>query len=363
MKQVRLPRLVVCRAGYKSADRAAEIDAGTRATEPSQGVRLGSGGTGGRSMIEDSGMSRILCLLRVAALLAVAGLACPAYADTIDIKGVARTYRVELADTRPAPLVIVLHGKGETGADMAARTSWPEVAKREHFTVVFPDGLHRAWADLRPESERTRSAPPEGTDDTGFIAALIEKYVRDGTADPKRIYVTGVSNGGATTMTLVCARAELFAAAASVIFNLTSEIASACHPSRAVPMLMMNGTADPLIPFDGGRGSSRFAVDGFWSTEQTLGFWRHNNGCEAADAAAIDLPDHDPDDGSTVTRIGSHCPAGRDVVLYRINDGGHRMPGRLPDVRFPRIVSYMLGPQNHDIDGAETIWEFFKSFP
>jgi polyhydroxybutyrate depolymerase len=308
-------------------------------------------------------MIRTLYLLHVAVLLAVATCACPASADTIDVKGVTRTYRAELADTKPAPLVIVLHGHTETGADIAARTSWPDVAKREHFGVVFPDGLHRAWADLRPVSQRSRPPPPDGTDDTAFIAALIEKFVRDGTADPKRIYVTGASNGGAMAMTLVCTHAELFAAAASVIFNLTDEMANACHPSRAVPMLMMNGTADPLVPFEGGRGTSRFALDGFWSTDQTLGFWRKNNGCDAADAATIDLPDHDPDDESTVTRITSRCPAGHDVVLYRINDGGHRMPGRVPDVRFPRIVSYMLGPQNHDIDGAETIWEFFKSHP
>jgi polyhydroxybutyrate depolymerase len=308
-------------------------------------------------------MRRIIYLLHVAAVLAIATCACRASADTIDIKGVARTYRAELADTKPAALVIVLHGHTETGADIAARTSWPDLARHEHFGVVFHDGLHRAWADLRPVSQRTRPAPPEGTDDVAFIAAVIEKYVKDGTADPKRIYVTGVSNGGAMTMTLVCAHAELFAAAASVIFNLTDEMANACHPSRAVPMLMMNGTADPLVPFDGGRGTSRFAFDGFWSTERTLGFWRHNNGCEAADAATIDLDDRDPTDQSTVTRITSRCPTGHDVVLYRINDGGHRMPGRVPDVRFPRIVSYMLGPQNHDIDGAETIWEFFKSLP
>jgi len=308
-------------------------------------------------------MRRIRYVLDVAALLIAATCACRASADTIDVKGVARTYSAELVDTKPAPLVIVLHGHTETGADMAARTSWPILAKREHFGVLFPDGLRRAWVDLRPASQRSHPAPPDGTDDTAFIAALIAKYIGDGTADPKRIYVTGASNGGAMAMTLVCAHAELLAAAASLIFNLTDEMANACHPSRAVPMLMMNGTADPLIPFAGGRGTSRFALDGFWSTDRTLGFWRQNNGCEAADAAAIDLPDRDPDDESTVTRITSRCPAGQDVVLYRINDGGHRIPGRLSDVRFPRIVSYMLGPQNHDIDAAETIWEFFKSFP
>jgi polyhydroxybutyrate depolymerase len=124
----------------------------------------------------------------------------------------------------------------------------------------------------------------------------------------------------------------------------------------------MNGTADPLVPYKGGRGTSRFAVDGFWSAEKTMGFWRKTNGCEADNAAVTDLDDGDRADRSTVTRIDSRCPAGRDVVLYRVNEGGHRMPGA-SDARFPRLANAFLGPQNHDIDGAEIIWAFFKKFP
>jgi polyhydroxybutyrate depolymerase len=293
---------------------------------------------------------------------ALACCARPALSDTLSINGATRTFTVQLADARPAPLVIVLHGNTQSGADMAARTSWPAVAKRERFSIVLPDGLNRAWADLRPYSKRAGRAPPKGTDDVAFIAALIEKFVHDGTADPKRIYVTGLSNGGAMTMTMVCARADLFAAAASVIINLTDESAAACHPSRPVPMLIMNGTADPLIPYEGGRGSSRFAAAGFWSTAKTLDFWRRANGCDMRDAAAIRLDHHDPSDPTTVTWIDSRCPPGRDVVLYRIDEGGHRMPG-FPDARFPRLVNALFGPQNHDIDGAEIIWAFFRKFP
>src|SRR5258705_116455 len=163
----------------------------------------------------------------------------------------------------------------KTGAAMTARTSWHAVANRERFGVGFPDGLNRAWADLRLSTKRAGRAPPKGTDDVAFIVKLIEKYIADGSADPKRIYVTGVSNGGAMALTLVCARADLFAAAASVIINLTDESTDACRPSRPVPLLMMNGTADPLIPYQGGgRGTSRFAVEGFWSTAKTLAFLR-----------------------------------------------------------------------------------------
>lgn len=303
-------------------------------------------------------MIRILAIL--AALAFAAG---PAVAETIEIGGVTRTFLTQFPDLKPAPLVIVLHGNTQTGADIKARTSWPLVANRERFGVIFPDGLNHAWADLRPDTKRAGRVPPKGTDDTGFIVKLIEKYVADGSADPKRIYVTGLSNGGAMTITLVCARADLFAAAASVIINLTDEAAAGCHPARPMPLLMMNGTVDPLIPFEGGKGASRFAVDGFWPAMKTLAFWRKLNGCEIGDGAVTDLEDRDREDQSTVTRIESRCPPARDVVLYRVNGGGHRMPGAFSDARFPRIAATFLGPQNHDIDGAETIWAFFRKFP
>jgi polyhydroxybutyrate depolymerase len=80
-------------------------------------------------------------------------------------------------------------------------------------------------------------------------------------------------------------------------------------------------------------------------------------------ADVSNLNDRDRNDQSTVTRIESRCPPGRDVVLYRINAGGRRMPGAFADARFPRLVNAFLGPQNRDIDGAATIWEFFRKFP
>ncbi|WFU73160.1 PHB depolymerase family esterase [Bradyrhizobium sp. CB2312] len=300
--------------------------------------------------------------MRIAALVAGLTTAPTAFADTIDVNGVMRSYTVQLPAKRAVPLVVVLHGKTQRGADMIARTAWPQVAKREGFAVAFPDGLNHAWADARTKAGPALRGPPPGTDDVAFIAKLVEKLVANGTADPKRVYVTGISNGGAMAMTLACARADLFAAAASVVMNLTDEAAVTCHPSRPLPMLIMNGTADPLVPYEGGRGSSYFAADGFWSTEETLAFWRKLNGCVIDDGEVTDLPGRETADQSTVTRISSRCPSGHDVVLYRVNGGGHRMPGFAPDARFPRVATGLLGPQNGDIDGAETIWAFLSQF-
>ena len=301
--------------------------------------------------------------LRIGAFVAALAAASAASADTIDIDGVKRSYTVQLPSKRLVPLVVVLHGKTQRGADMMTRTAWPQVAKREGFALVFPDGLNHAWADARTKAGPALRGPPAGTDDVAFIAKLVEKLVASGTADPRRVYVTGISNGGAMAMTLVCARADLFAAGASVIMNLTDEAAVTCHPSRPLPMLLMNGTADPLVPYEGGRGSSYYAADGFWSTDETLAFWRKLNGCETDSADTTDLPDRTPADQSTVTRISSRCPGGHDVVLYRINQGGHRMPGFSPDARFPKVAASLLGSQNGDIDAAETIWTFFGQFP
>ncbi|MET4602012.1 polyhydroxybutyrate depolymerase [Bradyrhizobium sp. JR4.1] len=301
--------------------------------------------------------------LRIAALVAALAAAPAASADTIDIDGVKRSYAVQLPAKRLVPLVVVLHGKTQRGADMMTRTAWPQVAKREGFAVVFPDGLNHAWVDARTKAGPALRGPPAGTDDVAFIAKLVEKLVANGTADPRRVYVTGISNGGAMAMTLVCARADLFAAGASVSMNLTDEAAITCHPSRPLPMLLMNGTADPLVPYEGGRGSSYYAADGFWSTDETLAFWRKLNGCEIDNSDMTDLPDRAPADQSTVTRISSRCPEEHDVVLYRINQGGHRMPGFSPDARFPKVAASLLGSQNGDIDAAETIWTFFGRFP
>src|SRR5262245_46417992 len=96
-----------------------------------------------------------------------------AAADTISINGTSRTFLVQIPERRPAPLVIVLHGNTQSGADMAMRTLWPALAKREGFAVVFPDGLNHAWADLRPDTERAGRVPPKGTDDVAFITRLI----------------------------------------------------------------------------------------------------------------------------------------------------------------------------------------------
>ena len=123
--------------------------------------------------------------MRIATLVAALAAASAASADTIDVNGVKRSYTAQLPGKRPAPLVVVLHGKTQRGADMVTRTAWPQVAKREGLAVVFPDGLNNAWADARTKAGPALRGPPAGTDDVAFIAKLVEKLVADGRSEAR----------------------------------------------------------------------------------------------------------------------------------------------------------------------------------
>ncbi len=103
-------------------------------------------------------------------------------------------------------------------------------------------------------------------------------------------------------------------------------------------------------------------VSGLLSAEDTLRFWRQVDGCAPEDAGTTALPDVARDDHSRIVLVASHCPQGTDVRLYRVEGGGHRLPDRMDDARHARLVDRLLGPQNHDIDGPEVIWEFLRRF-
>ena len=85
----------------------------------------------------------------------------PAAAEHMEFGGVTRTYSAIVPEPKPAPLVVVLHGNTQQGVDMETRTSWPDVARRERFAIVFPDGLNRGWADLRAKRSGSVASHPK----------------------------------------------------------------------------------------------------------------------------------------------------------------------------------------------------------
>jgi polyhydroxybutyrate depolymerase len=255
----------------------------------------------------------------------------------------------------PSPLVFVLHGAGGASAKlMSRRYGFNAIADRERFIVVYPYGVDGQWNDGRGKTFR-HAKDNSSVDDVGFIDAIINELASEFAVDRQRIYVTGMSNGGMMTYRLGIELGSKLAAIAPMIANIPVNIANE-KPSSPLPVLIMNGTDDPLVPWKGGQvrvfGSEYGEVV---STEQSVQYWLDCNKISSKPERVL-LPDTAPSDGCRVellTYRKEDSPL--EVLLYAIRGGGHNIPGS-NTVEMPR----MLGRKCMDINASEIIWEFFK---
>ena len=274
--------------------------------------------------------------------------------------GLKRTYWLHVPPQshgkNSVPLVFALHGGGGSGKKMAGFTGLSRLADREGFMVVYPDGVEKHWNDGRGLA-RYRSQR-ENIDDVGFISGLIDTLAKEYPVDLGRVYVTGASNGAMMSYLLACELTDKITAIAPVIGALGENIAQSCSPTRPIPVLMIGGRADPLVPWQG--GDVHFFRKKFGkviSFPQTLAFWVAHNGCLEMPQISW-LPDVDPHDGTRIKKTSyRQCRQGVEVVLYEIQDGGHTWPSG-----YQYLPEYIIGKTSRDIDGAEVIWDFFERF-
>jgi len=233
-------------------------------------------------------------------------------------------------------------------------TGFNALADRHGFIVVYPDAFERNWNDGR--GDPTIRSQAEGIDDVGFIAALITRLSKEYPIDPGRIFSTGISNGGFMSQLLAARLSSRLAAIAPVAAGMAPSVAAALRPERAVSVLVMNGTDDPLVPYGGGavarhRGETV-------STDEIIRGWVAANRCTGA-PEVVRLPDVAPMDGTRVKKTAyPTCAEQTAVVLYTIEGGGHTWPGG-PQY-LPRSI---VGRVSRDINASEVIWQFFASHP
>ncbi len=265
--------------------------------------------------------------------------------QTVIVNGIEREFIIYVpssVEQQPA-VVVVLHG-GSSRADGIRRlTDFDDLADEHGFIAVYPYGINQQWNDGR---EGISDA-----DDLAFFDILFDTLIRDYEVDSERIYVTGISNGGFMSMRLACARSERVKAVAVVTATLPESVL--CQPEMPVGMLIMNGTDDPLVPYDGGEvavlGTQRGEVR---STDDAIAFWVEHNRC-ADTSDEIALPNNALFDGTRVYRTTYNtCDA--PVALYRVSGGGHTWPGG--GQYLPRSV---IGRASRDIDASAVIWQFF----
>ena len=276
--------------------------------------------------------------------------------------GLERTFRLYIPPShdrsRPAPLIIALHGGGGTGAAMERLTvgGLNRLAARDGFVVVYPNGVDRHWNDGRGISDYR--AHREDIDDVGFIAALIDHLVQTQGIDRSRVYATGISNGGLFSQRLARELAQRITAIGVVAISMSDKIALMRAPARPVSVLLMPGTEDPLVPWAGGDigfpGATR-KVGKVLSVAESVAAWVALNRCTPPPSASWE-PDRDPNDGTRVRREAyGPCRDGTEVVLLAVEGGGHTWPGGWQ--YFPERV---IGRTSRDIDANEVIWSFFK---
>jgi len=250
---------------------------------------------------------------------------------SFEFESIKRTFLVHVPSAydgkKTVPLVLCFHGGIGTGKQLEQTTSFSQLADKENFIVVYPDGHNNQWNDGRGSGF---SGIPTAND-VGFVSALIDYMQKNYRVDPQRIYATGGSNGGIFTNRLGVELSNKFAAIAPVVANLPINPQSnkpyAPEPSKQKPLsvLMINGVDDTFVKWEGGRvkGSTGRVT----SVAETVSSWVELNGCNQK-PEVTNLPDKVPDDRTTVRReIYTGCKSGTEVILYAIVGGGHGWHG------------------------------------
>ena len=275
---------------------------------------------------------------------------------TVFHDGIERTFHIHLPPEfhkdAPPPLVLALHGGGSEGRefDRITGSTLSDAADKRGVVLAFPEGIDRHWYDGRTEIVK------KSYDDVGFNSKIIDTMVRDDGIDPGHVYVTGISNGGFMAVRLAVDLSDKIAAVAPVAAQLSKAIEDKA-PVLPISTRLVNGTADPVVPFNGGKVRFfRFGRSGgeILSTVSTIEHFRRYNGCRTK-PENIKRLDRYPNDRTKV-EIEEYA-GGRDeteVILVKVIGGGHTWPGGLQYLKPGRI-----GVVSQDINAGEMMLDFF----
>jgi polyhydroxybutyrate depolymerase len=249
-------------------------------------------------------------------------------------EGRERTYTVRApAQTDPArrsAVVLLLHGRGGNGAHFLTASGFLSHADSAGLIVVAPDGTGnpRGWYT-------GFGASGAAIDDVGFVGAIIDSVVRRDGADPERIYIAGYSNGGvlahrvASDLSSRIAATAVFAGAIGARTR-RGEVARVEPPRAPVPMLVIHGDADDIVPYDDGR---------VIPAPEAARFWARANECRSLEPRVDSLA------AGRVVRETWDAGCRAPVMFLTIRGGDHRWPSTR---------------RGAAIDAADTMWEFFR---
>ena len=248
---------------------------------------------------------------------------------------------------QPMPVIISLHGRLGTAEGQLKFADFRPIADREKVIIVCPQGINRSWND-----GRGTPAHEKGINDVKFINQLISYILKTYNADPARVYLTGMSNGGFMTSRLACELPDRVAAIAVVAASMDQD--EGYSPQKPIPAMYIQGTADPLVPFAGGP-MKRGAGGSIYGHEEVLKKWAVADGCD--DKATVANLAVIVNDRTSITKETYDGPNGIKVIGYTVNNGGHTWPGGTQYL--PKAI---IGSLSHNMNACDVIWDFFKQY-
>jgi polyhydroxybutyrate depolymerase len=241
------------------------------------------------------------------------------------------------------PAVIILRGGREKGARLRRIFGLEEMARSSGAVLIYPEPLAGRWGD----------APgPEARRDAVFIHDLIAKFVARGIADRSKVFLVGIGTGGMMALRLACDEKNVFAGIAVLGASLPSDLEASCKPSHPIPLMMIAGTADPVVPVSGGKTGLPHDKTELLPIDATLGLFGKAAGCAGGMTTTI-FPGKDLHDGTRayVDKL-NNCEV--PVEAVRIEAGGHALAG----------LSSEGGPGHGlakgDANSAKLVWDFFR---
>jgi polyhydroxybutyrate depolymerase len=278
-------------------------------------------------------------------------------------------------------VVVVLHGGGSNkegmrkltcpGGDLADPGCLDRAAAAAAMAVVFANGTNAPGGKLiDPNGVRTFNAGggqggyicasgyacTQGIDDIAYVRALLADLSAHIVVDPKRVFVTGFSNGAAMAQRIGCQAADAFAAVAPVSGENQFALGG-CTPSQPIAVLDIHGTLDACWPYAGGSGG---CIDNglYVSVDTTLAGWAARNGCVATPHSSVLPPIAGVNDGTSVVRLDyDDCDAGGELAHLEVVGNGHFWP------RGDAYASGAIlgGSMSRQLDTSQAVIDFFAA--